>query len=152
MGQRRFQLHPTKPAFFVRIVLVMTGRPARRDKSRPVRLSPTGRGAERSQQPLQGKSDDTHCATSPRATELRGVRNQVFAQANQTVNPVPLTPPSVNTTTTTCQINCDTQAMFCQNSCIPTTAAAATNPAAPASSGACNLSCTSQQLVCKQRC
>jgi hypothetical protein len=56
----------------------MTGRPARRDKSRPVRLSPKGRGAERSQQPLQGKSDDTHCATSLRATELRGVRNRSF--------------------------------------------------------------------------
>jgi len=77
---------------------------------------------------------------------------EVFAQANQVINPVPLTPPTVNTTTTTCQINCDTQAMNCQNSCIPTTAAVATNPAASGSSGACNLSCTTQQLVCKQRC
>jgi hypothetical protein len=41
--------------------------------------------------------------------------------------------------------------MNCQNSCIPTTAAVAANPAA-AGSSACNLSCTTQQLVCKQRC
>jgi len=80
------------------------------------------------------------------------VATELFAQANQVINPVPLTPPTVNTTTTTCQINCDTQAMNCQNSCIPTTAAVATNPAASGSSGACNLSCTTQQLVCKQRC
>jgi hypothetical protein len=78
---------------------------------------------------------------------------EVFAQAGQTINPVPLTPPSVNTTTTTCQINCDTQAMNCQNSCIPTTSATVASPLAPAgSSTACRLSCTSQQLVCKQRC
>ena len=49
---------------------------------------------------------------------------KLFAQASQTAPPVPLTPPSVNTTTVTCQINCDSQAMFCQNSCVPTTAAA----------------------------
>ncbi len=78
---------------------------------------------------------------------------ELFAQANQTVNPVPLTPPSVNTVTTTCQINCDTQAMLCQNSCVPITGTTAANPAVPAgASSACNLSCTSQQLVCKQRC
>jgi hypothetical protein len=78
---------------------------------------------------------------------------EVFAQAGQTVNPVPITPPSVNTTTTTCQINCDTLAMNCQNSCIPTTGATVASPLAPAgSSTACHLSCTSQQLVCKQRC
>ena len=84
---------------------------------------------------------------------------ELLAQANQTVTPVPLTPPTVNTTTTTCQVNCDTQAMICQNACIPTTAATSlanpfgsTNPAGSASSGACNLSCTSAQLVCKQRC
>jgi hypothetical protein len=76
---------------------------------------------------------------------------EVFAQAGQTVNPVPITPPTLNTTTLTCQINCDTIAMTCQNSCIPTTAAAATSTA-PAAAGACALSCTSQQLVCKQRC
>ena len=77
---------------------------------------------------------------------------EVFAQAGQTVNPVPITPPTLNTTTLTCQINCDTLAMTCQNSCIPTTAAIAANPATPPSAGACALSCTSQQLVCKQRC
>src|SRR6266404_9240859 len=70
---------------------------------------------------------------------------ELFAQASQTVNPVPITPPTINTTTLTCQVNCDTQAMNCQNSCIPTTAAVAANPAASGSS-ACNLSCTTQQL------
>ena len=77
---------------------------------------------------------------------------ELLAQASQTVNPVPITPPTINTTTLTCQVNCDTQAMNCQNSCIPTTAAVAANPAASGSSGACNLTCTSAQLVCKQRC
>jgi hypothetical protein len=79
---------------------------------------------------------------------------EIFAQANQTVNPVPITAPTINTTTLTCQINCDTLAMTCQNSCIPTTAAAAATPATPsaATSSACALSCTTQQLVCKQRC
>ena len=80
------------------------------------------------------------------------VATEVFAQAGQVTNPVPLAPPTVNTTTTACQTNCDTQAMNCQNSCIPTTASVATNPAATTSTGACNLSCTTQQLVCKQRC
>ena len=77
---------------------------------------------------------------------------EVFAQASQTVNPVPITPPSINTTTLTCQVNCDTQAMNCQNSCVPTTATVTINPAAATASSACNLSCTTQQLVCKQRC
>jgi hypothetical protein len=79
---------------------------------------------------------------------------ELFAQANQTVNPVPITPPTLNTTTTTCQINCDTQAMFCLNNCVPITGSAAqANPTVPAGvTGTCNLSCTTQQLVCKQRC
>ena len=77
---------------------------------------------------------------------------EVFAQAGQTVNPVPITPPTINTATTACQINCDTAAMTCQNSCIPTTAATTANSTTPPSTGACTLSCTSQQLVCKQRC
>jgi hypothetical protein len=78
---------------------------------------------------------------------------ELFAQAGQTVNPVPITPPSVNTATTTCQINCDTQAMFCQNSCVPTTGTVVVNPALPAgATSTCTLSCTTQQLVCKQRC
>jgi hypothetical protein len=80
---------------------------------------------------------------------------ETFGQAGQTINPVPLTPPTVNTTNTTCQINCDTQAMTCHSSCLPTTAATAAtaaNPAAQPAAGACSLSCTTQQLVCKQRC
>jgi len=82
---------------------------------------------------------------------------EVFAQAGQTVNPVPITPPTLNQTTLTCQINCDTLAMTCQNSCVPTTAAAAaansTTPGSAATTAsACALSCTTQQLVCKQRC
>jgi hypothetical protein len=77
---------------------------------------------------------------------------ELLAQASQTVNPVPITPPTINTTTLTCQVNCDTQAMICQNACIPTTAAAQASPAGSGSTGACNLNCTSQQLVCKQRC
>ena len=85
---------------------------------------------------------------------------EVFPQAGQTVNPVPITPPTLNTTTLTCQINCDTQAMSCLNTCVPITGSPAqtgssvgTNPAVPAGvTSACNLSCTTQQLVCKQRC
>jgi len=80
---------------------------------------------------------------------------ELFAQANQTVNPVPITPPTLNTTTLTCQINCDTLAMTCQNSCIPTAPTAAPATTAPTtvpSTANCNLSCTTQQLVCKQRC
>jgi hypothetical protein len=77
------------------------------------------------------------------------VATELFAQANQTSPPVPLVTPTLNTTTLTCQINCDTQAMNCQNSCLPT---AASTPGAPAASGACNLGCSTQQLVCKQRC
>ena len=77
---------------------------------------------------------------------------ELSAQAGQTINPVPLTPPSVNTATSTCQTGCDVQAMSCLNSCVPAAAATAASPGAAASSGACNLNCTSQQLVCKQRC
>jgi hypothetical protein len=77
----------------------------------------------------------------------------VFAQANQTAPPVPLVTPSLNTGTLTCQVNCDTVAMNCQNSCIPTVAPTVGGAAAPgAGSGACNLACSTQQLVCKQRC
>jgi hypothetical protein len=79
---------------------------------------------------------------------------EVAAQANQTINPVPLTPPTLNLTTTTCH----TQAMLCLNTCVSTatapttTTTGTTTPAATSSAGACNLSCTTQQLVCKQRC
>jgi hypothetical protein len=67
-----------------------------------------------------------------------------LAQAGQTVTPVPAPPPSLNLATTSCQINCDSAAMFCLNSCVGTP----TLPASPQ----CSLSCTSSQLVCKQRC
>ena len=78
---------------------------------------------------------------------------ELFAQSNQVTNPVPLTPPSINTTTTTCQINCDTVVMTCLNSCVPTTASTLTVvPGSSATAGTCNLNCTTQQLVCKQRC
>jgi hypothetical protein len=77
---------------------------------------------------------------------------ELSAQAGQVINPVPLTPPSVNTATSTCQTGCDVQAMTCLNSCVPTAAAPAASPGAAASSGTCNLNCTTQQLVCKQRC
>src|SRR5262245_17312754 len=58
---------------------------------------------------------------------------ELFAQANQTSPPVPLLTPSLNTTTLTCQINCDTQAMNCQNSCLPSAIARASRrPQIPA--------------------
>ena len=75
-----------------------------------------------------------------------------FAQTSQTAPPVPFRVPSVNTTSLTCQINCDTQAMNCRNSCVPNNTAAA-SPVGPAgANAACHLSCSSQQLVCKHRC
>ena len=74
---------------------------------------------------------------------------ELFAQSGQVTNPVPLTPPTVNTTTTTCQIACDGQAMTCMSSCSPIGPIANPNPDFRA---ACSLSCASQQLVCKQRC
>src|SRR5258708_5578651 len=77
---------------------------------------------------------------------------EVFAQASQTVTPVPLTPPSINTTTTTCQINCDTQAMTCQGTCSAAVAAGTVNLLAPTFGNTCTFNCTNQQLVCKQRC
>jgi hypothetical protein len=79
------------------------------------------------------------------------VATELFAQANQTSPPVPLVTPTLNTTTLTCQINCDTQAMNCQNSCLPS-AVATPATGATANTGACNLGCSTQQLVCKQRC
>jgi hypothetical protein len=74
---------------------------------------------------------------------------EVVAQSNQTAPPVPLTTPSINTTTLQCQITCDTQAMNCLNSCV----APVINPTAPAGvTSSCNLSCATSQLTCKQRC
>lgn len=75
---------------------------------------------------------------------------ELLAQTGQTVTPVPIVPPSLQTTTLTCQINCDTQAMTCMNGCLPTTAA--TTLGAAVSNPSCNLGCSTQQLVCKQRC
>jgi hypothetical protein len=77
---------------------------------------------------------------------------EVFAQAGQTINPVPLTPPSINTTTTTCQTSCDVQAMTCQNTCFAAAAAGQTNILTPTFANTCVFNCTNQQLVCKQRC
>jgi hypothetical protein len=80
---------------------------------------------------------------------------ELFAQSNQTVNPVPITPPSLNTTTLTCQINCDTQAMNCMNNCIPIgglTVNSAGAVSSPVVNPSCNSTCSSQQLVCKQQC
>src|ERR1700750_1206739 len=74
---------------------------------------------------------------------------EVLAQPGQTVTPVPITPPSLQTTTLTCQVNCDTAAMNCQNSCIPTVV---TPGAAATGNPSCNLNCSTSQLVCKQRC
>ena len=74
---------------------------------------------------------------------------ELFAQASQTAPPVPLTVPSVNVTTTNCQIACDGQAMTCMSNCSPIGPIANPNPDFRA---ACSLNCASQQLVCKQRC
>jgi hypothetical protein len=73
----------------------------------------------------------------------------------QIIQPIPLTPPQLPSAAsgfTSCTINCDTLAMNCQNSCVPTTAATLANPAGSGSRGACNLSCATQQLACKQSC
>ena len=80
---------------------------------------------------------------------------ELFAQANQTSPPVPLVTPSLNTTTLTCQINCDTQAMNCMNNCIPVgglTVNSAGAVSSPVVNPSCNSTCSSQQLVCKQQC
>jgi hypothetical protein len=74
---------------------------------------------------------------------------ELFAQAGQVAPPVPLRVPSINSVTSQCQINCDMQAMNCQNAC----AIPIVNPLSPAGVTApCNLSCTTSQLTCKQRC
>ena len=80
---------------------------------------------------------------------------ELFAQASQTVNPVPITPPTINTTTLTCQVNCDTQAMNCMNNCIPIgglTVNSSGVVSSPVVNPSCNSTCSSQQLVCKQQC
>jgi hypothetical protein len=73
-----------------------------------------------------------------------------FAQSGQTVTPLPSPPPTLNQTTTSCQINCDSRAMNCMNNCgLISGPVANTNPDFRAQ---CSLSCSSQQLVCKQEC
>jgi hypothetical protein len=73
-----------------------------------------------------------------------------LAQAGQTAPPPPVRAPSLDQTTTSCQINCDSSAMNCMNNCgFVTGAQAAANPDFRAQ---CSLSCSSQQMVCKQRC
>ena len=71
-----------------------------------------------------------------------------LAQAGQTVAPPPVRPPSLDQTTTSCQINCDASAMNCMNNCGLITGAQAA--AAPDFRAQCSLSCSSQPLVCKQ--
>jgi hypothetical protein len=73
-----------------------------------------------------------------------------LAQAGQTVPPPPVRPPSLDQTTTSCQISCDSTAMNCMNNCGFITGAQAAT--APDFRAQCSLSCSSQQLVCKQRC
>jgi len=74
---------------------------------------------------------------------------ELFAQAGQTAPAVPQRAPVIDTTSFTCRINCDTQAMNCQNSCPIGLPAAGANPGSQAN---CTLGCSNQQLVCKQRC
>ena len=81
--------------------------------------------------------------------------SELLAQSSQTVNPVPITTPSLNTTTLTCQINCDTAAMNCMNNCIPTTGLSISSAGvvgSPVTNPSCNSACSTQQLVCKQQC
>ena len=73
-----------------------------------------------------------------------------FAQAGQTAPPPPVRAPSIDQTTTSCQISCDSSAMNCMNNCGLITGAQAA--AAPDFRAQCTLSCSSQQMVCKQRC
>jgi hypothetical protein len=68
-----------------------------------------------------------------------------LAQAGQTVLPPPIRPPSVDQTTTSCQISCDSSVMNCMNNCGLITGAQAA--AAPDFRAQCSLSCSSQQLV-----
>lgn len=70
----------------------------------------------------------------------------------QIVQPTPLPQPQLlpqTSTTLTCQINCDTLAMNCQNSCV---VVGAVSGASAAGTAPCNLNCSTQQLVCKQSC
>jgi hypothetical protein len=97
--------------------------------------------------------------STPVSPGLPPLQSQIISPLPPTgtaiVQPIPLIPPQLPaaaTASTACSMACDTLAMNCQNSCVPTTAATLANPAGSGSSGACNLSCTSQQLACKQSC
>ena len=70
---------------------------------------------------------------------------KLFAQAGQTVTPPPQRAPAIDTASFTCRINCDTQAMNCQNSC-PSGLLAAANPGSQAN---CTLGC-SKSAACLQ--
>jgi hypothetical protein len=74
-----------------------------------------------------------------------GAEHVHLAQAGQTVLPPPIRPPSVDQTTTSCQISCDSSVMNCMNNCGLITGAQAA--AAPDFRAQCSLSCSSQQLV-----
>jgi hypothetical protein len=74
---------------------------------------------------------------------------ELFAQAGQTINPVPLTADLEHG-----NHHMSDQLRHAGNvlpECVRSGEPPA-NPAAPATSGACNLNCTTQQLICKQRC
>src|SRR6516165_125206 len=76
------------------------------------------------------------------------------------VQPVPLvpTPLIASQASTACVSGCDTQAMTCQNACVPgprtvTPGTFFGSPTiAPSTSAPCALNCTTQQLRCKQTC
>ena len=88
--------------------------------------------------------------TAMLGTSALGAERIHLAQAGQTVAPPPVRPPSLDQTTTSCQISCNSAAMNCMNNCGLITGAQAA--AAPDFRAQCTLSCSSQQLVCKQRC
>jgi len=73
-------------------------------------------------------------------------------QGQQQVQPVPLVPTPLiqSQTSTACLVNCNTQAMGCQNTCV--VVGPATTTPNPAGTAPCALACTSQQLVCQQAC
>jgi hypothetical protein len=97
-------------------------------------------------------------AVAQQPTSLPPLQSQSLPPptGTQTVQPFVPPPPQLLPSAsafTTCTMNCDTQAMNCLGTCVPTpTAPTTTTPAAVPSTGSCNLSCTTQQLVCKQRC
>src|ERR1043165_6147272 len=73
-----------------------------------------------------------------------------LAQSRQSANSLPIQPIQLSQTATSCQINCDTSAMNCINSCGLVSESLA--DASPDLRTQCTLSCSSRQLVCKQGC